>query len=228
MNVFYCPPSRISSDSAEFTEEEARHASKVLRYREGDDICFVDGVGGWYEGTVGRILKRSLTGRITSRRKMPDSTPRLTLGMGIIKKRDRLEFAVEKATELGAGKIALFRSRHTVKEKVRKERLEKTALSAMKQSMRSRLPEIEVHPSLDHLLESCRAARILAAHEKAEDGPVDTAGSDELLLLVGPEGGFSDPEIEQIREKGGKRVSLGMYRLRTETAALVFLSRFLR
>lgn len=230
MNIFYCPPSDINGDIAELGENETRHASKALRFREGDTITFTDGTGGWYEGTIIRMLNDSAQIKIASHKKIPPYIPHLVLAMGIIKKRDRLEFAVEKATELGASDICLFQSRHTVKENVRMDRLESTVLSAMKQSQRAWLPEIKLFPSLGKLLETYRDTYCLAAHEKVNKEPVigHSIGNDKILLLIGPEGGFSDSEIEEVRQRGGRLVSLGDYRLRTETAAIAFLSRFLK
>jgi 16S rRNA (uracil1498-N3)-methyltransferase len=149
--------------------------------------------------------------------------------MGIIKKRDRLEFAVEKAVELGVFEIALFRSERTVKENVRMDRLESIAVSAMKQSLRAWLPEITFYRSFDALLNSYSDCTVFAAHEKIDsaDKTITTGDSDKNLLLVGPEGGFSANEIEKLKSRNVKLLSLGRNRLRTETAALVFLSKFL-
>ncbi len=229
MNIFYCPPSNIIGSIAELGKNESRHAAKVLRFNEGDFIIFTDGAGGWYEGTIARQANKFVQIEIISRKEIPAYNPRLILGMGVIKKRDRLEFAVEKATELGASEICFFRSDHTVKENVRMDRLESTALTAMKQSQRAWLPEIKLLSSFEELLDLHRDALCLAAHEKVSPDSVNefSGDSDKILLLVGPEGGFSEREIERVQQRGGVLVSLGEYRLRAETAALVFLSRFL-
>lgn len=230
MNIFYCPSSQINGNIADLGEQEARHVSKVLRYSEGDRITFVDGEGGWYEGKISQILEKSVFIKIASQQKIPKYSPFIILGMGIIKKRDRLEFAVEKAVELGAGKICLFRSEHTVKENVRIDRLQATALAAMKQSLRAWLPEIQIYNSLEDLFESHQSTPCLVAHEKVNaetslSSVVDKEEKlDEVLLLVGPEGGFSSEEIDLVQQKGGRLISLGDYRLRTETAVLALLS----
>lgn len=229
MNIFYCPPSNIRGDIAELGKKESRHASKVLRFSEGDFITFTDGKGGVYEGAIVRQGDKSVQIKVSSKKEIPPYKPHLILGMGIIKKRDRLEFAVEKATELGVSEICFFRSDHTVKENVRMDRLESTALTAMKQSQRAWLPEIKHIPSLEKVLDLHRDACCLAAHEKIN--PENTGeyprNNAKMLLLVGPEGGFSEREIEQVRQRGGQLISLGEYRLRAETAAIVFLSSFL-
>lgn len=231
MNIFYAPPSQINNGFAELTGQEAIHASKVMRVSEGDQLIFVDGEGGRYEGPVRRITKKTIQIEIETKESFSASKPSLILGMGIIKKRDRLEFAVEKAVELGASDICLFRSEHTIKENVRMDRLESIALSAMKQSLRAWLPTVSMFRSFDNLLDTYTEASLLAAHEKVEADQrhldFDTPNNDQILLLVGPEGGFSGSEIGTVQERGGRLVSLGSYRLRAETAAVVFLSRFL-
>lgn len=236
MNIFYVPPSQIHDNFAELTGQEATHASKVLRVREGDRLVVVDGEGGRYEGPVMRIGadNKSVQVKLEEHRYVAAPAPELILGMGIVKKRDRQEFAVEKAVELGARHIALFRSEHTIKQNVRVDRLEAIALSAMKQSLRSWLPGISVFSSVDEVIERYSShARCLMAHEKVSSDPghgrISSVAADEdrLLLLVGPEGGFSTAEVERAKDKGTRLVSLGSYRLRAETAAVAFMSRFL-
>lgn len=230
MNIFYAPSEQIAGHSIELLGQEARHAGQVLRYRKGDSITVVDGRGGWYEGTVQTILKDTVQISIDRHFLKKTPQPELVLGLGIIKKRDRLEFAVEKAVELGVSEIALFRSRYTVKEKIRRDRLEKTMLSAMKQSLRSYLPEVEMFDSVYSVVETYDDCKVLIAHQAGgnETGiPDETKREDKLLLLVGPEGGFSPEEIQNLSERGAELVTLGDHRLRAETASLALLSQFL-
>ncbi|SMO74898.1 RsmE family RNA methyltransferase [Fodinibius sediminis] len=231
MNIFYAPPSHINGNIAELEGQEARHASRVLRAREGDYLTIVDGRGGRYKGPIQRISRKSVQIRLEKREQVSDPGPELILGMGIIKKRDRLEFAVEKAVELGARHLALFRSEHTVKKNVRSDRLEAIMLSAMKQSLRSWLPSLMVFNSVEEVMRHYQDARCLMAHEKADrEAGVDNlaaAGEKRLLLLTGPEGGFSPEEVERAVESGAELVSLGEYRLRAETAAVTLMSQFI-
>ncbi|PAU95840.1 hypothetical protein CK503_01935 [Aliifodinibius salipaludis] len=232
MNIFYVPPAQINNGFAELLDQEAIHASKVMRAREGDKLTIVDGVGGRYEGIVRRITKKSVQVEIKDEQHSLPPKPQLVLGMGIIKKRDRLEFAVEKAIELGAAQIGLFRSEHTIKENVRMDRLESIAVSAMKQSLQSHLCNVEIYHSLDIMLDVVTVDNILVAHEKVDEtnGDIDyksVHNSDRTLLLVGPEGGFSEDEIEEFVNRGADLVSLGPNRLRAETAVVAFLSQFL-
>lgn len=229
MNIFYASPEQIYGNIIELKGQEARHASKALRYSKGDDIVIVDGEGGWFEGVVQLVEKDSLRVEVSESEKIQESIPRLTLGLSIIKKRDRLEFAIEKAVELGVAEIVLFKSEHTIKQNVRMDRLEATAVSAMKQSLRAWLPSITLLPDLDHLL-SQSDAKILVAHEKIEGKKPSFEQyktEENLLLLVGPEGGFSEEEVLQVLETGGEKVSLGKHRLRAETAVVTLLSQFI-
>jgi len=237
MNIFYAPSAQIDGEYIELRGQEARHASRVLRYREGDAIVVCDGKGGWYEGEIRQVLEKTVQVRIREQKQKEAPVPRLVLGMAIIKKRDRLEFAVEKAVELGAMEIALFRSTRTVKENVRPDRLEAVALAGMKQSMRAHLPKIRVFDSLDSLLERYSDHQVLVAHEKVNQDesrkdviPDSGRKAEKLLLLVGPEGGFSEEEIQKILRGpvSAETVSLGAYRLRTETAVAAFLSQFIQ
>ncbi len=231
MNIYYAPPSQIRNGFAELREQEATHASKVMRAREGDKLTIVDGEGGRYEGPIKMISDDSVQIEIADSEHQPQPSPQLILGMGIIKKRDRLEFAVEKAVELGTSAIGLFRSERTIKENVRMDRLESIAISAMKQSLRAWLPSISLYHSLDELLNHYPDAKYLAAHEKVDgndkEQDLQQIDNEKLLLLVGPEGGFSPDEIAKFQEQDAQLISLGNNRLRTETAAVVFLSQFI-
>ncbi|TYP94836.1 16S rRNA (uracil1498-N3)-methyltransferase [Fodinibius salinus] len=234
MNIYYAPPSQVHSQFVELTGQEAKHASKVMRAREGDKLTVVDGEGGRYDGTIARILDESIQINVKESDRTSYPHPEIVLGLGIIKKRDRLEFAVEKAVELGAAEIGLFRCERTVKENVRMERLQSKALSAMKQSLRAWLPDIRLFDSPGQLVDHYPDSNIYVAHEKINpDDPenradgISTKSPQKMLLMIGPEGGFSVSEVKEMKDRGAKVVSLGPNRLRAETAAIAFLSQFL-
>lgn len=230
MNIYYAPRSQIRQGYAELIGQEAKHASKVMRASTGDKLTVVDGAGGRYQGLVAQVADDYLQLKIEEAEQVEPPSPELILGMGIIKKRDRLEFAVEKAVELGASGIALFRSERTVKQNVRMDRLEAKVLSAMKQSLRAWLPAVRLFDSPVQVTNHYSAADILTAHEKVGGQPVvaSSLAEGKTLLMVGPEGGFSESEIEEMKEREAQIVSLGQHRLRAETAAVAFLSRFLK
>jgi len=147
--------------------------------------------------------------------------------MGMIKKRQRLEFAVEKLVELGASEIILFESQRTERSNIRIDRLEDKAISAMKQSLRAWLPDIKVYHSFEEVLEQHGTHPSYIAHVKVKAENSFTSITKErnsMLMMVGPEGGFSESEIDLASNYGVEQVSLGPYRLRTETAAIHMVS----
>ena len=231
MNIFYAPPSQITESVIELTGQEAIHATKALRYSQGDAITVVDGVGGWYEGEVSFIAKETVQIAVQHTRRKEQQQPRLTLAMGIIKKRDRLEFAVEKAVELGVQEIILFQGQHSVKQNVRTDRLESIILSAMKQSLQSWLPKLTICRSLKEVTNGLSNCRYVVAHQEGEKFTTnkflrDTSASVQYVLFVGPEGGLSEQEVSCLKEKEAQLIKLNSNRLRAETAVVSFLSLF--
>lgn len=224
MNIFYAPPSQIHDKVIELTEQEAKHAIKVLRYSVGDGITVVDGLGNWYKGEVQLITDKTVRVAVRSVHNKK-SRPKAILGISIIKKRDRLEFAVEKAVELGVKGIAFFRGEHSVKKNLRRDRIESTVLSAMKQSLQAWLPDISMYKNLEELLAAYPNCHKIAAHETMQNilQPEVVQTHKDTLLLVGPEGGFSEQEIESMDTENVQLISLGEHRLRTETAAITLL-----
>lgn len=198
------------------------HAVKVMRHKTGDKLDVTDGTGYIYRSEITHIGKREIEARITERILIEPESPELILVMGIIKKKDRLEFAIEKAVELGVSKIALFDGDHTEKKGVRIDRLETIAISAMKQSLRTYLPELVHFKSLDQCLTEYKAAKILIADEIAgkQSGIEIADGNSRILVVIGPEGGFSERERELWNKYPVLRITLGAHRLRAETATI--------
>lgn len=229
MNIFYAPPDQILENRLKLSGREARHAAKVLRYRRGDKITVVDGMGGWYEGKISQIGDQKVEVHIISSQQRPPVSPNTAVAMGIIKKRDRLEFAVEKAVELGAAEIAIFRGDHSVKQNVRLDRLKSTAISAMKQSLQAWLPGVRAFSTLNGLMEHYSGYTIRAAHKSGKKflAGKPTSDGDDFLLVTGPEGDFSSEELQLLQKQKTKFISLGKRRLRAETAAITFLNSFL-
>ena len=233
MNFFYTPKEYIDEQKGELelAGEEAHHLINVLRYQIGQEVDIVDGEGKHYTGTISQIRKKLVGVDIHSINQQPGSLT--TLALGVIKNRQRLEFAIEKAVELGAGRILLFDAMNSEKSKVRLNRIYKIVLSAMKQSLRAHLPEVQFYPSLDEVIERQKEETFLVAHEKSNpiaQNPMDWAEIRRLphTVFIGPEGGFADEEIRKLgKDHGAYLVYLGKARLRTETAVTATLSHFL-
>ncbi len=222
MNVFYLPAEQIFGEVGELPEDEARHAIQVLRYREGDEIRCIDGQGGCYEGVVSRAAKKQLQLKITAQTTEEPVQHPVTLAMGYIRQKQRLEFAVEKMVELGVDHISIFHGDHSEPGKVRNDRMEGVIKAASKQSGRSRFPSFASFNSLDDFLSASDSERLIAAHEKVSDEKKQDKFEREqsLSAVVGPEGGLSDREVDLIKENQGELISLGERRLRAETAVI--------
>lgn len=228
MNLFYAEPEKIRSNSITVERQEATHISKVLRKSEGDQISVTDGKGNEYDCKIIHVKKKRVFLEIISHKTHPGPDPIITLCMGIIKKRDRLEFAVEKSVELGVSKIVLFEGEHSIKGNVRIDRLKNTAISAMKQSLRFYLPEIVVEENLlDAVSTHAQDTEIVQADETTQESKYSNRGQpNEYFLIVGPEGGFSSHERNVLMNFDPQYYSLGSQRLRAETAAMVMVDRF--
>jgi len=227
MNIFYSPANLITPKLIKLTGQEAKHATKVLRIRPGDEIHVTDGAGNLYLCNVSEIQKNDVICNILDTKSEERKSPFVTLVVGLIKKRDRLEFAVEKSVELGADEIVVFRGDHSEKGNVRLDRLESTVLSAMKQSLRVFLPNVRFTKNLADVIESkAESTTLVYADETTDKGDSQNRLDNKLMLVVGPEGGFSESERSILKNKGGIPYSLGDKRLRTETAAITITDRY--
>jgi len=234
VNLFYTKPEHVSHSRLLLEGQEARHAVKVLRHREGDTIHVTNGKGTRYEGKIDSISKSQVSVSIEGQEYQPAPEPQIILAVGLIKKRDRLEFAVEKAAELGAARIIVFTGERSEKTGVRMDRLEMTALSAMKQSLRLWLPGVFHFQSLGEVMEMNQTNRIGVADESMrEESGTNTVRvlqkfhNGSSTIIIGPEGGFSESERELMDAEQVFPFSLGPYRLRTETAVTAVMSRLM-
>lgn len=224
--TFYVPPTLFQGDQVELPDEEARHAVRVLRMREGDELVVVDGAGGWHRVEVIEAGKRRVRGRVLeTRREVGEPAYELTLGVALLKNRNRFETMLEKAVECGVRRIVPLQTARTEKGSLKAERSENILIAALKQSGRSRLPELAVPMGFDDIVRE-NADLALIAHEQVgnEQTLLDVLSRHpdacRLHVLIGPEGGFTDDEVARAQAAGYLPVSLGPRRLRAETAAL--------
>ena len=224
MQLFYDPD--IQAGPRELRPEEAQHVARVLRKRPGDRIDLVDGRGGWFSAVLDEVTKRHVLLTATELRREARRAPhRTTLLVAPTKNIDRFEWLLEKATEIGVDRIVPVRCEHSERKRLRNDRLARVLESAMKQSLRAWLPELAELTPLDEALSTAPpAAQRLLAYLGAPDTPglanTYRPGRD-VVLAVGPEGGFGPAEAARARELGYGFVRLGPHRLRTETAAVV-------
>lgn len=212
--TFYC--NKIEGDIAYFDETESKHVIQVLRYSVGDEISFTDGVGTCYEGAILKGNKQGFAARINSRVAVEKPTD-LTICVSILKSGDRMEWAVEKCTELGVNTIVFFQSQNGERGKVNLARMQKVAVSAMKQSHGAWMPEI-IQCGWNEVLklgqDKTRYMGYCGELEKVGVSAVDLPAT----VMIGPEGDFSVAEMTEAINLGWKPLDLGKHILRTETA----------
>ena len=222
MHVFYTPDIQIK---AELPEEEAQHCIRVLRLTTGDEITLTDGKGCFYRAEISAATnKRCMVTILETSGQDPLWEGHLHIAMGPTKNMDRNEWFAEKATEIGMDELTFLNCRYSERKVIKTERIEKILVSAMKQSLKARLPKLNPMIDFDKFIEQKFDGQKFIAHcyegEKPLLKDVFKRGED-ALVLIGPEGDFSEEEVKKALDKGFVPISLGKSRLRTETAALV-------
>ncbi len=204
--------------------EESGHCIKVLRKTNGDVIKVIDGKGNLYEGPI-EIENKNKPVKVRILSKTHFEASKFQSGFHLViaptKNADRMEWLVEKAVEMGIASITFVHCEHSERTNLRLDRIEKIAIAALKQSQQYWLPKITIPIPLKKYFELYPAdENSFIAHcadgEKTEFGANLT--KDFCRILIGPEGDFSESEIELALVEGFKPVSLGLSRLRTETA----------
>lgn len=214
------------ADNPVLPKEESRHAVRVLRMGVGDEVTVVDGKGSRYICSM--LDPHPDHALVAVREKIDVARPwdcSITLAIAPTKHIDRMEWLVEKLVEIGIDRIVPLKCVHSERKEIKTERLRKIAVSAMKQSLKSFLPEIsEIISIKEFLSQDFGKAGLVVGYCDAEtERRQFTAeyrqGSD-VVILIGPEGDFSPEEIAKAKERGFVPVTFGDQRLRTETAAL--------
>lgn len=205
-------------------EEESQHIIRVLRKRTGDTIHVTDGMGTLYTGTIYEAAAHECRVNLDLIGQYPDDTPNLTIAIAPTKNRDRFEWFIEKAVELGCTNIQPLWCEHSERNHARTDRWDKIALSAMKQSLHLYKPTIAAPVEFKSFIAACATEqRFLAWIDEETDRKafVSAYRPDEpAVIAIGPEGDFSDEEAALAMASGWQAVHLGEYRLRTETAGV--------
>jgi 16S rRNA (uracil1498-N3)-methyltransferase len=229
MQLFYTTDF-IDDHLVRFRDSEWRHCHHVLRYQEGDIVHFVDGKGSYFKGIIDSAGKKEGMIKIQEHIRQWNSRPyEVHIAIAPTKNVGRIEWALEKMLEIGLDRISLLQCKRSERKVVKVARLEKIAISAMKQSLQAKLPIIdEMLPFHDFvqansvLPEQSRDQVGLIAHLSDQSKPVfqNYIPGKDVIILIGPEGDFTQDEISLAVENGFKMIHLGQNRLRTETAAL--------
>jgi 16S rRNA (uracil1498-N3)-methyltransferase len=221
LNLFYQPG--ISEGITHLDAEESRHAVRVLRMTDGDQLTLTDGKGFFYSAKITKADSKKCQFEILDKRETPKKNFHIHIAIAPTKNADRVEWFVEKAIEIGIHEISFILCKNSERKVINMERVEKIAVNALKQSQQALLPKLNELVPFKKILEVKADQRFI--------GFVDSDNSLHLkalaqlnkkyLILIGPEGDFSKEELELALKNGFKKVSLGPNRLRTETAALV-------
>lgn len=222
MSLFYVPNLAIACI---LPEEESQHAVKVLRLKSGDPIEIVDGVGGYYKAKITLAHPKHCGFEITeSHTGFGKRNYKLHLAIAPTKNIERLEWFIEKATEIGIDEISPLVCRFSERKIIKPERLEKIIVSAGKQSLKAFFPTLNPLQNFEEFMQHVPVGQKFIAHcyqeEKQLLQTVLQQNSD-VLILIGPEGDFSPEEIKKALSLGFVPVSLGDSRLRTETAGVM-------
>ena len=210
-------------------EEDSKHCVKVLRMGEGDTIEVVDGNGTLYTCRITMAHpKRCAVEVVESVNQPPHWGHRIVLGIAPTKNLDRIEWLVEKCVEMGVDRIIPLRCHNSERTVLKTERLKKIMVSAMKQSLKATLPQLDEMTPVDQVLampfDGVRCIAYcdeqLPRNERLSLAAAYRPGQD-VVVLIGPEGDFSPDEVQMAREAGFAPVTLGESRLRTETAGMM-------
>lgn len=207
-------------------QSDSQHCVRVLRMQPGDELDVIDGRGHRFRCVLADAHSKHAAVEIIEKIDMPLCwSQQITVAVAPTKHMDRMEWMVEKLTEIGVNRIIPLLCRRSERKEIKTERLEKIAVSAMKQSLKSVMPEIYPMTPVREVINSFAEAQRFIAYcdpsiPRLNLSQVYQAVKD-AVIMIGPEGDFSPEEIKAALDAGWKPVTLGDNRLRTETAAIV-------
>ncbi|MCF8463462.1 MAG: 16S rRNA (uracil(1498)-N(3))-methyltransferase [Flavobacteriales bacterium] len=221
MHIFYQP--QLQNGLLELSEEETRHAVRVLRLSVGDTIGVIDGKGMFAKAEISEISKRTCAFRIVE--KTLEEAPVLPkIAIAPTKSTDRFEWFLEKAVEIGVSEICPISCSNSERRVLKLDRCEKILLAAMKQSQRNWLPKLHELTSVETFIEHADTPLLMAHCREAEKVVLSNQMQPDSWIMIGPEGDFTLEEIELALKNRATQIDLGKSRLRTETAGIFALS----
>lgn len=223
MHIFYTPD--IKGDTYTLSEQESKHAVRVLRLKHNNEVKLTDGVGTMYTAKVADPHPKRCTLTVLSSLTEYGKRPYyLHIAIAPTKNIDRLEWFLEKATEIGIDEITPIVSSHSERKVVKEERLDKVIVAAMKQSIKGYKPVLNPLVGFSNFLKQERTGKLCIAHcnnTKKTTFKNMCEANKHITILIGPEGDFSETEVNEAIKVGAIPVSIGESRLRTETAGVI-------
>lgn len=224
MHLFYTPDITPKNDAWFLNEEESKHCTRVLRLNKGDQVNLIDGKGGLYTAAIAEAHpKRTILHINSVTTGYGRRNHYLHIAVAPTKNLERLEWFLEKATEIGIDEISLITTQRSERKEAKTDRLDKIITSAIKQSLKAYHPALNPVVGFNKLSAQAFSGQKFIAH--CADGPKVTLKEElilngKYLVLIGPEGDFTEKEVAEALQNGFKAITLGESRLRTETAAL--------
>ena len=216
--AFYVNPLNVIGSTFQLDKAESNHAARVLRLKQGDEICLLDGAGIGYHAKI-KFIGKNVSGTIKEvKPDLGENKCSVNLASALIK-RDRFELMLEKATELGVNEIQPLILERCVKKTMNFERSQKIVISSAKQCYRSRFPVLHEPMDMKKLLKNSDGqfiSGLMGADKSLSELELDN----NVTVIIGPEGDFTENEIGQMKNAGVLFFNLGGRRLRAETAAL--------
>ncbi len=223
MQLFF--QEKIELPITHLDEEESRHLVKVLRKKQGDSILLTNGNGQVFDCVILEANQKKTSLKILTSTEVPEDEFHIHLAIAPTKSPDRMEWMVEKITEIGFHELTLLETMNSERSFLKTDRLHKKVISACKQSLKYRIPTLNPTTKLSVLFKSKEFEGfqkfIAYVDEAHENHLLDVAmPKGKYLILIGPEGDFDPKEIKEAIQAGFQPVSLGKSRLRTETAGI--------
>lgn len=224
MQLFYNPTINETQTSFVFDKEESKHIIKVLRKKETDTLHVTNGLGFLFTTEITIASDNKCTVKIVSFEKQEAPKFHLHLVVAPTKMNERFEWFLEKASEIGMQEITPIICEHSERKVIKTDRFQKILESAMKQSLHYYLPKLNEPINFKDFVKTQKSGQLFIAHCEVSDKKSlknELKTSEDVTILIGPEGDFSVKEIQQAIAADFIPVSLGATRLRTETAAIV-------
>jgi 16S rRNA (uracil1498-N3)-methyltransferase len=221
MHLFFEPNIAIDAQDFVLSEEESRHACRVLRLRTADLLSILDGKGNQFTCRITDPHPKKCKVDILTVYSEKESASSIHLAIAPTKNMERMEWLAEKVTEMGITHLTLLQCRNNERKQVKLDRLQRILISAMKQSQRLHLPKLDDLYNFNDFVQSFPNGLIAHCSEGSKEPIQALSKENKGPILIGPEGDFTKEEVDFALQNGYKSITLGKNRLRTETAGLV-------
>lgn len=218
VELYFTPPELVKNDRIIIHGEEVHHILKVMRHKPGDDIYITDGKGNIYSGQIIEAGKEDLKAEVKNISRYENQFSNITFCLPRLKNPDRFEFALEKCVELGITNFIIYQAENSVSKGEKLERWNKIVMAAMKQSLRSFLPQVAWKNSIEEILKT--GQHVIKLDQNSEN-PLSSQiilSEEQYLFIFGPEGGFSTREQSLLSDSVSYKLTPN--RLRSETAII--------